>query len=281
MPAAETIPEATPSFWDAHPCDGQPDVSRRMSFRYAKEPWLPGLLDRIARHASVLEVGCGQGTDALYCCRRMRSGSRYVAVDCSAGSIVRAREGAAQFAAQLAVKPQFRVGDGEHLDLPSESFDCAASLGVLHHTPDIRAAVDELYRILKPDGVAYVTLYRRLSPKLLAANMLRGLSRCVDAVARRDAVLYGLSRKLGSDHVLGTMLLECFGVPILNSYRRRQVADLFHRFDNVTIDPVGMGFSFRIAQRFDAGFNPLGAQWLVVARKAPPVASRRPEDGPA
>lgn len=281
MQGAETIHDAAPSFWDAHPCDGHPDVPRRMSFRYDKEPWLPGLLEQIARHDSILEVGCGQGTDALYCCRRMQPGSRYVAVDCSAGSITRARESIAQLSGQLAVEPQFLVGHGEHLDLPGESFDCAASLGVLHHTPDIRAALNELYRVLKPGGVAFVTLYRRSSPKLFVANLLRVFSRCVDAVTRREAVLYGWSRKLGSDHALGTMLLECLGVPILNCYSRRQVAGLFSRFGNVTIDPVGMGFSFRITRRFDAGFNPLGAQWLVVARKGPSVASHRLEDRPA
>ena len=52
-------------FWSGNPCDGQADLAARQHFRYGKEAWLPPVLDTIAvRHGKLLEVGCGQGTDA-------------------------------------------------------------------------------------------------------------------------------------------------------------------------------------------------------------------------
>ena len=266
-PDSGTLLQLTRSFWNVNPCDGQADVFRRMEFRYAKEPWLPPVLDRIARHSSVLEVGCGQGTDAVYCCRRMSKEASYLALDYSDRSVASARKSAAQFREHLNVVPEFAEGNAESLDLPDESFACVVSIGVLHHTPDPRRAVDELYRVLKKGGTAYVALYRLMSPKVLAAHAVRLVARCVDRVAGRERYLYGLCRRLGSNHFLGTMLLECLGVPILYSYTRNQARKMFGRFGSVDIRPVGMGMPLGMGRWIDRGTNLLGALWLIEAVK--------------
>lgn len=87
MTCAHSMLRLTRLFWNANPCDGQADVARRMKFRYRKEPWLPAILGKVATHRSVLEIGCGQGTDALYCCERMKAGATYVGVDYSDESV--------------------------------------------------------------------------------------------------------------------------------------------------------------------------------------------------
>ena len=45
-----------------------------------------------------------------------------------------------------------RLGDAERLPLPDASFDRVSSNGVLHHTPDMPAALREIRRVLRPGG---------------------------------------------------------------------------------------------------------------------------------
>jgi SAM-dependent methyltransferase len=259
---------ATRDFWDRNPCDGHPDLERRMRFRYRKEPWLPAVLNEVSQHESVLEVGCGQGTDALSCCLQMKKGSSYTALDVSEASIERARESSSRVAAQLNVRPRFLVGNAEALAFPEGAFQCAFSLGVLHHSPDTQRGIQELFRVLRPRGTAYVSLYRLASPKLLAAHFLRGISGALDWLTRSDRLLYGLLSRAGSDHIFGTMLLECVGTPLLRSYTRGQVRRLFSGFDSVQIRPVGIGVpTFGLRPILDSEAGVLGAQWLIVATK--------------
>jgi SAM-dependent methyltransferase len=55
------------------------------------------------------------------------------------------------------------VGDAEALDFPDESFDMVYSWGVLHQSPDTSKAVSEVYRVLKPGGVAKIMIYHKWS----------------------------------------------------------------------------------------------------------------------
>jgi SAM-dependent methyltransferase len=62
----------------------------------------------------------------------------------------------------------------EKLDYASDTFDTAIGFAILHHL-DIELAIAELYRVLKPGGVAWfaeplgtnplINLYRRLTPQ--------------------------------------------------------------------------------------------------------------------
>jgi SAM-dependent methyltransferase len=46
------------------------------------------------------------------------------------------------------------AGDMEHLPFAAGAFDKAVCLSALHHVPDLPSAVQEVSRVLKPDGVA-------------------------------------------------------------------------------------------------------------------------------
>jgi SAM-dependent methyltransferase len=282
MQCADSLLQLTRTFWNANPCDGQSDLDRRMEFRYGKEPWLPTVLDRVARHGSILEVGCGQGTDALYCCRQMDVGGSYLGVDYSDCSVASARKSLQQCRDRLRVVPEFHVGNAESLEFESGRFDCVTSIGVLHHTPKTEEAIAEVHRVLKPGGTAVIALYRLASPKVLTAKAIRMAARGVDLVTGADRTLYRACARFGSNHALGTMLLECLGVPILKSYTRRQIARRFGAFDEVRITPVGMGLPSALVpapvlRAIDRGTNPFGTLWLIEARKA--IAGSRRADG--
>ena len=162
--------QTTRDFWNASPCTGQDNISDRRSMKYDKEPWLLPLLDHLAKNNRyVLEVGCGQGTDGLTLCQTMAKGGRYVGLDYSDNSVKEAVL-VAEKEADLNVHPEFRVANAEQLDVESDTVDCVYSMGVLHHTANEHAAISEIQRVLKPNGKAYIVLYRKGAPKVLICS---------------------------------------------------------------------------------------------------------------
>lgn len=258
-------------FWNETPCDGQGTYAARAQFRYRKDGWILPLLERIAAgHRNILEVGCGQGTDGVTLCGMLREGARYTGVDMSDVSLARAREAADEMRGRLATTPIFQVENAERLSFPDDAFDCVLSVGALHHSPSTERAVAEVMRVLAQGGVAYVLLYRRWAPKLLAAHALRGIQAGVDAMLRTDRILYRASRRarLG-ENTIGTAIYECFGVPVLRSYTRSGMETLFHSFRSLQLTAHGTGL-----QRVPFGEpsngrlgSTLGYLWLAEARK--------------
>jgi SAM-dependent methyltransferase len=94
----------------------------------------------------VLDYGCGHGMAAVVLARR---GARVTALDLSLGYLAeagrRARENGVAVAGVQA--------DGAHLPFADGSFDRVWGNAVLHHL-DVDAAGRELYRVLRPGGVA-------------------------------------------------------------------------------------------------------------------------------
>ncbi len=92
----------------------------------------------------------------------------------------------------------------------------------------------------------------------------------LDAVLRTERVLYRAARATGlQGGPFGTMIYECFGVPILRSYTRRSMQALFGNFSSVRLRAYGVGLP--PAGAFGAldclPSNPLGYLWLAEAKK--------------
>ena len=105
---------------------------------------------------SVLEVGCGMGSLAMYWAQR---GARMTAVDLTRTAVERTT----QRFALLGLKGTIRQEDGRHLSFSDQSFDYAYSWGVLHHSPDLASSLRELLRVVKPGGGYGLMLYHRRS----------------------------------------------------------------------------------------------------------------------
>jgi ubiquinone/menaquinone biosynthesis C-methylase UbiE len=106
----------------------------------------------------VLEVGFGTGLNVPYYPPHV---TRLTALDANPGMFPVARKRIA--AAAIPVDPL--VGDGEHLAFAENSFDTVVSTWTLCSIPDVRQALREIYRVLKPGG-CFVFVEHGLSSEL-------------------------------------------------------------------------------------------------------------------
>jgi SAM-dependent methyltransferase len=95
---------------------------------------------------SALDYGCGHGMAAVVLAR---AGANVTAFDLSTGYVAEARERAAANDVSVACT----VADGEELPFPDGSFDAVWGNAILHHL-DLARAGRELFRVMKPGGVA-------------------------------------------------------------------------------------------------------------------------------
>lgn len=230
--------QTTKRFWDASPCGGSDDFLQRKKRRYGIEPWIPALLQRIAHHKNIAEIGCGQGIDGLVLCSMMDTNGRYEGLDYSDKSVARANQ-SIQMVDTLKVQPIFRQGNAENLDIKDNSVECVYSLGVLHHTANEKKAFSEIYRILQPKGKAHIFLYRKWSPKVSVAQFLRLLQKIFDTLLGTNQCFYKWILNKHMEKYVGTMLLECFGVPYMKWYSKKEMLELFSQFKVVDLYPIG------------------------------------------
>jgi ubiquinone/menaquinone biosynthesis C-methylase UbiE len=67
---------------------------------------------------------------------------------------------------------EVRVQNGEDLNLPPESFDAVLCVDVLHHIPDIKGAVVNFHRVLKPSGRLFALEPNTLNPLIFLAHLI-------------------------------------------------------------------------------------------------------------
>jgi SAM-dependent methyltransferase len=113
---------------------------------------------RLVPGATVLDVGCGPGTITLDVARRVAPAA-VLGIDMSAEVIASAAADAERSAVR---NVDFAVGDIYALEHADASFDVVHAHQVLQHVADPVAALREMRRVCKPDGVvaARDSIYR-------------------------------------------------------------------------------------------------------------------------
>ncbi|HKV40207.1 MAG TPA: class I SAM-dependent methyltransferase [Blastocatellia bacterium] len=255
MTVTRDIKAEVREFWEAHPCGakfvsseiGSPQFFRAVSqHRYETEWHIPQVVKfETWRGRSVLEVGCGLGTDAV---RFAQAGAHYTGIDLTRRAVDLTRS---RFETE-GLRGEFRVADAEQLPFEAERFDLFYSHGVLHHTPDMASAIAEAHRVLKPGGTAMVMLYNRYSYnyyinimaiRRLGARMLRFdwgprmIHRLTgESIERLEEFqeMYRRDRLQLLDR--GTFLnnnTDGVGNPLARVYTRREARRIFHDFTSV------------------------------------------------
>ena len=99
--------------------------------------------------ATVVDIGCGAGTDLLLAAFHVGAHGRAIGVDMTEAMRDRTRRGATTCGLAYV---DVREGEATALPIEAESVDVVISNGVLNLVPEKRAAVAEIRRILKPGG---------------------------------------------------------------------------------------------------------------------------------
>jgi len=160
------------AYWDRRPCNirhSQLTVGSREYFeevearKYMVEPHIPGFAQFPRwRGRRVLEIGCGIGTDAV---NFASAGARYTGVELSEVSLALTKQRFAVFG----LDGEFYNCNAEHLTttLGRRGFDLVYSFGVIHHTPNQRAVVEQARQVVRDDGELRIMLYSEHSWKAI------------------------------------------------------------------------------------------------------------------
>lgn len=205
----------------------------------------------LPRNARVLEIGCGAGFMSIALARR---GFAVEAVDHAPAMIELTQKHAKQ--AGTANQIHASVEDAHELPFEDESFDLIVALGVLHWLHDLRKAMLEIVRVLKPGG--YVILNIPRSHAFLNPLSLPALELMLDKVKRKPVRPRTYLPKEFNQYLLAVNLAiiksknVAFG-PI--KIRRREVFPTIQRK----------------LQQFAGTGNPIlraaGSQYIVLAKK--------------
>lgn len=114
--------------------------------------------------STILDVGCGSGTDTFVAARRSGSTGRVVGVDMVPEMVDLASVAAARAGID---NVDFIAGLAEELPLGDQSVDVVITNGVLHLCPDKQLVLSELRRVLRPGGSVFGadTLIERIPPR--------------------------------------------------------------------------------------------------------------------
>jgi len=99
----------------------------------------------------ILEIGSGNGRDAIHF---SKAGLNVTSIDITPKAIKLAKGNADKKKASV----DFRVANAEKLPFGDNSFDSVFTLSVLHST-ELKKSIPELYRVLRPGGLAFIYIY--------------------------------------------------------------------------------------------------------------------------
>lgn len=120
-------------------------------------------LGRIDAGATVLDLGCGAGTDLLIAAQMTGPAGRAIGVDLTPAMLDRARDSAAELGLDHVDLHESLI---ESLPVEDGSVDVVISNGVIDLVPDKDAVFDEIDRVLRPGGrlqMADVVIHHEVS----------------------------------------------------------------------------------------------------------------------
>ena len=109
----------------------------------------PFSLGRLMPGEHVVDVGCGAGIDSIIAARMVGPTGAVIGIDMTPAMVEKARAGAQRSELE---NVEFRQGLAESLPVTDGWADVVISNGVLNLFPDKLAGLQEMARVLKPDG---------------------------------------------------------------------------------------------------------------------------------
>jgi ubiquinone/menaquinone biosynthesis C-methylase UbiE len=147
--------ETVRTFYSRAPFPNYPpnDTLSGLRGRAARSEFARLLDQAIPGDATVLEVGCGTGQMSLF----LATADRVIlGADLTRASLELGARAAARYGLDHV---RFVETDLRSPGLQERAFDVVYSSGVLHHTPDPRAAFKSMARLVRPGGIVVLGLY--------------------------------------------------------------------------------------------------------------------------
>jgi len=214
----------------------------------------------------VLDAGCGAGVLLEEIAKR---GHKTTGMDCSLDMVQQAARAVEDAGTKLAGCIQ---GDLESLSFKDHAFDAVVCVGVLQYLPDDRTSIAELGRVLRPGGLAVVTL-----PNILRITYLfdpfyyfRGLKYLIHKLKRKKT---GLDISPDSSDVGSNQMFSN------RRYYLGQLRRAFResRLTSVNVRCIGFGpltfwrrpflperMSLSLSDRLENGSGKAGLRWLGI-----------------
>jgi SAM-dependent methyltransferase len=155
-------------FYECAPFPGYPprDSLQALHARAGRSVFARLIDEAIPGDARIVDIGCGTGQMCLYLARADRV---VIGADLTRASLRLGAAAARRFGLD---RVQFVETDARRPGLKSGSFDVVYSAGVLHHTPDPRAAFARLAPLARPGGTIVVGLYNAFARVALRLRRL-------------------------------------------------------------------------------------------------------------
>lgn len=162
--------EVVKDYWDSRPCNirhSTLEIGTKEYFdeveqrKYFVEPHIPGFANFSQwKNRTVLEIGCGIGTDAI---NFARAGANYTGIDLSENSIKICRD---RFKVFNLLGEVFQT-DFENLppNLTEKKFNLVYSFGVIHHSPNPRLIIENVRKVISDSGEFRFMVYAKNSWK--------------------------------------------------------------------------------------------------------------------
>ena len=112
---------------------------------------------KLKENSKVLDIGCGTGITALDLLKR---GFEVHGVDVAENMIARSNENCNEYVKKG--KASFKIANIEDTDMESDQYDLVIAMGLIEYMDWERWALQEIHRILKPNGHLIITTPNRI-----------------------------------------------------------------------------------------------------------------------
>lgn len=196
-----TKTESGEEMWDDRPVFEGEQISIKDKIKllfYPKKLYLYSWVSRyVRRHKSsqknktlkIVDVGCGTGATVIDFKKMFKRNAEIIGVDVMSEQIDIAKKRIKEYG----VWSEFHLYDGENLPFSDNSIDIIYSSDVLGHVKDVRLWLQELYRVLKPNGEIIMFSESKLGKHAYIRNYLLSKNINTDPHAEFHISLYSKS----------------------------------------------------------------------------------------
>lgn len=225
MEKSRTMKDGVKDFYKKYPCGGD---WKGDDTRHELLPWMSEVFEYDQHEGElILDVGCGTGIDLL---RYTQGGARVVGIDLTENPL------------KIAKEKIHEIGDFhslvrcdlENMPLKDGTFDVVYSNGVLHHTPDHKKGIQEIFRVLEPGGKTVVLLYHKYSLATIITKINKVFYKLLGGRLER-LLEYLMFRKMNPAEVAA--FREMWEHPLIKYFTKDEMGRIFNEvgFKNVQI----------------------------------------------